>query len=106
MRHQVTIIFSHNQRLEFALNDLVFSDAAVEAAQNWLYAKWEELECEPFRPSGKVLLLDRILGISQEVGYHQLNTRTDIAENFARNIATALESHNVVVDIPALTVGS
>ena len=33
MRHQVTIIFSYNQRLEFALNDLDFSDAAVEAAQ-------------------------------------------------------------------------
>ena len=106
MRHQITIIFSPNQSLEFVLHDLDLSDSAVEAAQQWLYHKWEELECEPFRPSGKVLLLDRILGIAQEVGYHQLSELGEIAVNFAKNIATALESQNVVVDIPALTVGS
>lgn len=106
MRHQVTIIFNLHQTLEFSLHDLDLSEAAIESAQQWLYNKWEELECEPFRPSGKVLLLDRILGIAQEVGYHQLKDRDDIAENFAKQIATALESTNVVIDIPALTVGS
>ena len=106
MRHQVTIIFSPNQTLDLTLHDLDLSDAAIESAQQWLYNKWEELECEPFRPSGKVLLLDRILGIAQEVGYHQLSELGEIADNFAKNIATALESQNVVVDIPALTVGS
>ncbi|MDO5667811.1 MAG: hypothetical protein Q4G44_08320 [Alcaligenaceae bacterium] len=106
MRHEVSIIFSPNQRLDFSLSDLDLSDAAIESAQNWLYAKWEELECEPFRPSGKVLLLDRILGIAQEVGYHQLKDLGETAENFAKNIAIALDSQSVTVDIPALTVTS
>lgn len=106
MRHQVTIIFSPDQRLEYTLNDLDLSDTSIETAQSWLYAKWEELECEPFRPSGKVLLLDRILGIAQEVGYHELNDHPEIAENFAKNIAIALDSQKVTVDIPALTVAS
>jgi hypothetical protein len=106
VRHQITIIFSQHQSLEFVLHDLDLSDSSVESAQQWLYNKWEELECEPFRPSGKVLLLDRILGITQEVGYHQLSELGEVADNFAKNIAIALESQNVVIDIPALTVGS
>ena len=106
MRHQVTIIFSPKQTLEFAFNALDLSDAAIESAQQWLAAKWEELECEPFRPSGKVLLLHRILGIAQEVGYHQLSELGDIADIFAKIIATALDAQHAVVDIPALTVGS
>ena len=106
MRHQVTIIFSPNQTLEFILHDLDLSDAAIESAQQWLYNKWEELECEPFRPSGKVLLLDRILGIAQEVGYHELNDHPALAENFAKHIAIALDSAHVTVDMPALIVAS
>ena len=106
VRHDVTIIFSPNQSLDLSLHDLDLSDEAVESAELWLYAKWDELVCEQFRPSGKVLLLDRILGIAQEVGYHQLNEHSDIAENFAKNIAIALSSRKVVVDIPALTVAS
>lgn len=106
MKHQVTFIFSPDQRLEYTLNDLDLSEASIEAAQQWLYAKWEELECEPFRPSGKVLLLDRILGIAQEVGYHELNDHPALAENFAKHIAIALDSAHVTVDMPALIVAS
>lgn len=106
MRHQVTFIFSPEQRLEYTLSDLDLNDASIDSAQRWLYAKWEELECEPFRPSGKILLLDRILGIAQAVGYHELNDHPVLAENFAKQIAIALDSTNVTVDIPALTVAS
>lgn len=106
MKHDVTIIFNPDQSLEFTLHDLDLSEESIESAQQWLYSKWEELECEPFRPSGKVLLLDRILGIAQEVGYYELKDHTEIAENFAKHIAIALDSQKVVVDIPALTVAS
>lgn len=105
MRCDVTFIFSSDQRLESQLN----IDPATEnreKAQQWFAEKWEELECEPLRASGKVLVLDRILGVTDALGYPYLRGHREAMDTLATQCVAALGSSRIIVDLPGLTVDS
>src|SRR5690554_7848903 len=68
MRSIVTIIFNERQSLEYVV-DIDHTPEAQAMAQDWLEATWVRLECEPLRHSGKVLLLDKVLGVADSLGY-------------------------------------
>ncbi len=104
MRSIVTIIFNERQRLEYTVE----ADSAPEAqaeARNWLEATFTRLECEPLRHSGKVLLLDKVLGVADSLGYDVFVQHPERAEEFARQTATALARPAITIDLPGLTVG-
>ena len=74
-------------------------------ARDWFDSAWETLGCEPLRPSGKVLLLDKVLGVADALGYDVLFTDEKEAREFAEHLALALERPRITVDLPGLTVG-
>ena len=74
-------------------------------ARDWFDGAWETLGCEPLRPSGKVLLLDKVLGVADALGYDILSTDAKEAREFAEHLALALERPRITVDLPGLTVG-
>lgn len=104
MRSIVTIIFNERQRLEYTV-DIDASPEAQTMAMEWLEATWTRLECEPLRHSGKVLILDKVLGVADSLGYDTFVRHEDRAQEFAQQIATALGRPAINIDLPGLTVG-
>lgn len=104
MRSIVTVIFNERQRLEYVV-DVDASPERQSEAQEWLEATWLRLECEPLRHSGKVLLLDKVLGVADSVGYAGFVRKEDRAQEFAVQVATALGRPVINIDLPGLTVG-
>lgn len=104
MRSVVTVIFSARQSVELAV-DVEPGGSMSATARDWFDATWHKLGCEPLRASGKVLLLDKIMGVADALGYSELTQNNELATNFATQAALALEKPRVTVDLPGLTVG-
>lgn len=104
MRSTVNIVFNSRQSLELVVDVEPTGDAAV-AARQWFDDTWQRLGCEPLRPSGKVLLLDKILGVADALGYGLLSQDGEQAHEFAFQAAHALEKSRITVDLPGLAVG-
>ncbi|RTZ43444.1 hypothetical protein EKL30_10675 [Candidimonas sp. SYP-B2681] len=104
MRSVVTIIFNPRQRVELAV-DVEPGGAGSVAAREWFETAWSRLGCEPLRASGKVLMLDKILGVADALGYLELSKYGDLAQEFATMAAMALEKPLITVDLPGLSVG-
>ncbi len=104
MRSMVTIIFNPRQRIEVSV-DVEPGGADSATARDWFETTWSRLGCEPLRASGKVLLLDKILGVADALGYVELSKNGELAQEFATMAAMALEKPLITVDLPGLTVG-
>ena len=74
-----------------------------EEARRWLDEQFTALDCEPLRPSGKVLLADKVLVVAREAGTRRL---ADAAwfETYARAAHAVLGRPIIKVDIPAMAV--
>lgn len=103
MRSNVTVVFNPRQTLEWPV-EFTPDRQASEAARSWFEKAWEELGCEPLRASGKVLLLDKILGVADALGYQVLSGDAARAAEFAHQVALALEKPRVTVDLPGLAI--
>ena len=104
MRCEISFVFSARNTLDLIV-DAELTDAGAASARKWLDDTWEQLGCEPVRPSGKVLLLDKILGITDAYGYSALSSDDALAQSVARQFAQALGKSRVTVDLPDLRVG-
>ncbi|MCZ4328783.1 hypothetical protein [Castellaniella denitrificans] len=103
MQGHVIVIFDAHRSLELSVDALVDADRA-RAARDWFERTWESLGCEPLRVSGKVLLLDKILGVADSLGYNRLSSQPDLAREFAGHAVQALEKSRVTVDLPGLAI--
>ena len=104
MRCEITYLFNPRDSLEVIV-DVEQDDMALHAARKWMDETWEKMGCEPIRPSGKVLLLDKILGIAEAYGYEALSNNAVARDTFARQIAHVLGKPHVTVDLPGLRIG-
>lgn len=103
MRCELTIRFDAGRELDIAVQ----AEPAPEqgaAARAWLDETWGRLGCEPVRPSGKVLLADKVLGIAGAYGYDKLKADPALAREFAQQVALALGRPRVSVDVAGLVV--
>jgi hypothetical protein len=105
MHAQVSIRFSTDVTIEFAVPFV--SDAAAQArARDWLDRTYDEFGCEPTRPTGKVLLLDKILGIADAAGEKQFQRDSEWGKSYAQAVSNALNRTGVQVDVEGRTVSS
>ena len=105
MKAQVSIRFGPDTILEFSVP--FASDATAQAqARDWLDRAYDQLGCEPIRPTGKVLLLDKILGIADAAGEKFFERDSDWGTSYAQAVASALDRSGVRVDVEARTVSS
>ncbi len=74
-----------------------------EQARRWLDDEFIRLECEPLRPSGKVLLADKVLTVAQAAGTRHFGDPAWAAQ-FASATVAALSRPVVRVDVPAMAV--
>ena len=104
MRSVVTVVFNRRQSLETSV-EVEPDSLGAQAAREWFDAAWIRLGCEPLRPSGKILLLDKILGVADAMGHAQLANDAGQLQEFAGHAALALQKPRITVDLPGLVVG-
>lgn len=99
MRSDVIVSFGPDDDRTFHVDAL--RDASE--ARAWLDEQFVELDCEPLRASGKVLLADKLLAVAEAAG-PALFADAAWADTFARVAAGATGRNTVHIDVPARTV--
>ena len=74
-----------------------------DQARQWLDQQFVQLECEPLRATGKLLLADKVLVIAQAAGAPLLGDPQWLAQ-FARAASAALARPAVRLDLGAMTI--
>lgn len=103
MRCVVAIVFGPEQTLELPV-DVQTSPQAAAEARDWFDESWVRLECESTQASGKVLLLDKVLSVTEALGCPKLLSDAELAQELARRTAQALEKPYITIDLQDLTV--
>jgi hypothetical protein len=101
MSNIVVVVFDRSREYEI----IAHGGMAREEAQRWLDAQWEAFECEPVNPMGKVLVLDRILGVAQYAGEKRFATPDGWARQYADAVAAVMGRPAVRVDVADRIVG-
>ncbi|ARP84832.1 hypothetical protein [Bordetella genomosp. 9] len=104
MRSDVSILYDARRAIHLVTQVEPGPEGAARARE-WFDEKWDAFGCEPLRPSGKVLLLDKILGVADALGYDLLAADTARAQEFAHHAALALGTPRITIDLQGLTVG-
>jgi hypothetical protein len=105
MPYTVTVVFGAEREYEFALHDADVAATSKDQARGWLAKEFEELECTPSNPMGKVLVLDMILNVAKYGGEQRFEDRTEWARKFAVAVAAALDRPALRVDVASFVVG-
>ena len=65
MPNTVIVSFARDREYEFKFFDSDKTPFTPEQAHAWLDQEWNDLDCVPTNPMGKVLRLDKVLLIAQ-----------------------------------------
>jgi hypothetical protein len=101
MRYQVIVLLPGSEELTLRVADALTADAA----RRWLDQEFERLNCVPTRPTGKVLLADKLLAIAEAAAAEGFADAAWAAD-YARAAAGALNRPLIRVDVAAATIGS
>ena len=104
MVYHVIVSFAkdRNYRYTFAAADL--ASGSPEEARRWFDKEFAELGCESGSRTGKVLIIDKILGIASYGGEQRFVDGKTWAAQFARYTALALARDTITVDVDAFTI--
>ena len=105
MSHHVTVAFGDNREYEFVVPAAEAADVGRDVARSWLSGEFEELECTPTNPMGKVLVLDMVLNVAKYGGEPRFQEGGEWAHKFALMTAAALNRTAIRVDVAGFTVG-
>lgn len=98
----VTVVFDGHREYEL----IAHADRLDrETAGRWLDEQWQILDCEPTHPMGKVLLLDKILGVARYAGEKRFAEANAWSRDFADVVATLLDQPVVRIDVAEGKVG-
>jgi hypothetical protein len=104
MRSQVIVSWGETATYPFDLEEV--QPMPHDMARQWLDQQFIDLDCEPLRLTGKVLLADKVLAIAQAAGPSRFadDQYRPWARVFARAVSAMLAKPVVRIDVPALTV--
>lgn len=101
---------SNNVRVVFGADEVLIGVPAgeaawpVEQARLWLDDQFNALGCEPVRPTGKVLTVDRLVAIAEALGPRGFEQDEKVRADYARAALAALARPEVRVDVFARKV--
>jgi hypothetical protein len=105
MNAQVSIRFGPDVTIEYFV-PFASDEAAQAQAREWLDRTYVEFGCVPSRPSGKVLMLDKILGIADAAGEKHFQRHPEWGQRYAQAVSSVLDRIGVEVDVEQRTVSS
>lgn len=101
MTAQVIVRFGQDRDFEFQVKPSM----APEAARAWLDQQFIALGAEPIRPSGKILIADKVLSVAMAAGADRFANDRGWAEAFAVAATSALQRAAVHIDVDQTTIG-
>ncbi len=105
MSQKVLVSFGANNEYEFNVQSADTVGMDKSTARAWLGQEFEDLECAPSNPMGKVLVLDMILNVAKYGGTARFAEAGDWAHKFAAAVAVSLDRPVAKVDVGTFTVG-
>lgn len=105
MSYTITVSFGAEREYEILLHDAEVAAMSKEQARAWLVREFEELECTPTNPMGKVLVLDMVLNVARYGGESRFEAGGDWAKSFALAVASTLQRPAIRVDVAGFVVG-
>lgn len=101
MQSEVRVIQDERTEWRFDLDHA--APMSNSEARDWLDAQFAQLGSEPLRPTGKLLLADKVLVVARDAGARLLND-PEWGQNFGRAASAALAKPVVRIDLGAMTV--
>ncbi|MBX3586467.1 MAG: hypothetical protein AB7I35_20535 [Ramlibacter sp.] len=101
MRSEVTVKLADGAELRFDLDEV--QPMPHDVARWWLDEQFTRLGCEPLRPTGKVLIADKVLCVAQAAGGAQF-AEPQWGGAFARAASAALAKPVVHVDVREMAI--
>jgi hypothetical protein len=101
MRSEVTVTFESQGPVRMDLDKV--PPMAPDAARAWFDRQFTELDCEPLRPTGKVLAADKVVVVAEAAGAPKF-ADAQWAQEFARATSAVLGKPVVNIDVPSLTI--
>jgi hypothetical protein len=103
--YAVTVAFNLGREFEIMLHEDDLQGMDEEQARAWLLKEFQDLECVPSSPSGKILLLDMMLNVALYGGEERFEENGAWAKDYARAVAAALRRPVIKVDVSNFVVG-
>lgn len=103
--HVVTVSFDRDREYEIMPHDGDIQGMDKDQARAWLAREFEELECVPSNPVGKILLLDMILNVAKYAGEECFENGGEWARSYAIAVAVTLQRPAIRVDVANFVVG-
>jgi hypothetical protein len=101
MRSEVTVTFEGTAPMRMDLNKV--DSMSQDAARAWLDQQFTELDCDPLRPTGKVLAVDKVVVVAEAAGPAKFADGR-WAQEFARATTASLGKPVVHIDVPSLSI--
>ena len=101
MHHYVSVTFRNQAPFRMDITSQQPQDR--ELARQWLDTQFLTMECEPLRPTGKLLMTDRVVVVAQAAGPAKF-ADAQWAQNFARSASAVLGKPAIHVDADSLTI--
>ena len=101
MRSEVTVTFEGTAPVRMDLNHV--QPMSQDAARAWLDQQFTELDCDPLRPTGKVLTADKVVVVAEAAGAAKFADEK-WAQEFARATSASLGRPVVHIDVASLSI--
>ena len=101
MRSEVSVTFKDSPPVRLDLEEV--QPMPHDVARWWLDDQFTRMDCEPLRPTGKLLMADKVVVIAQAAGPARF-AEPKWAQEFARAASAALGKPVVHVDVPSLSI--
>ncbi len=101
MRSEVTVTFEKAAPVRIDLDKV--QAMPTDTARAWLDQQFTDLECEPLRPTGKLLAADKVVVVAESAGVSRFRNEA-WAREFGRAASATLNKPVVHIDVPSLTV--
>jgi len=104
MQYHVVVFFGKDKQFDYKFSASSIGATSDEARQ-WFDHEFQALGCNVVTPTGKVLIVDRILSVAKYAGEQRFLEQTNWGEQFAKYVALILGREVIRVDVPAYAIG-
>lgn len=104
-QHHVIVSFGKDKEFEYKFSAGELAGKNADEARQWFGREFEALECDVATPTGKILVVDRILSVAKYAGEQRFRDQRNWAEQFARYAAVLLARDLIRVDVANYAIG-
>lgn len=105
MKHQVIVSFGRAKDFEFHFSSGDLVGRTADEARQWFGHEFDIMRCDVATPTGKILVVDRILSVAKYAGEERFREQSTWASQFARNTALLLGREVIRVDVAGYAIG-